>query len=209
MRPCFAPFHSAKLRPYLPMVSSFVANFTTAKHRILRNVLQNRQQFIIKKMSEIFEIKESGSFGRGLFATQLMKNGERILEFTGPIISLEEALQKTPDKLSCPLQIGPTKYIDIQEPGVLANHSCSPNAGVQNDRFLVAIQDIQPGQEIFYDYSTTMDEDNWTLECKCGNPNCRHTISDFRHLPPEVQKSYLQLNIVQSFIREKLLASIA
>jgi len=163
-------------------------------------------------MSEIFEIKESGSLGRGLFATQLIKKGGQILEFTGPFISLEEAWQKAPDKLSCPLQIGPTQYIDIQEPGVLANHSCSPNAGVQNDRFLVAIQDIQPGQEIFYDYSTTMetmDEDNWTLECRCGGPNCRHTISDFRCLPPEVQESYLQLNIVQSFIRGKLLKSIA
>jgi len=145
--------------------------------------------------------------GKGLFATQLIRKGGQILEFTGPIISLEEALQKTPDKLSCPLQIGPTQYIDIQEPGVLVNHSCSPNAGVQNDRFLVAIQDIQLGQEIFLDYSTTMDEDNWTLECKCESQNCRHIIGDFRHLPPELQKNYLRLGIIQSFIRKKLLAS--
>ncbi len=160
-------------------------------------------------MSEIFEIKESGSLGRGLFAKKLIKKDEQILEFTGPIISLEEALQKPPDKLSCPLQIGPTEYIDIQEPGVLANHSCSPNAGVKNDRYLVAIDDILPGQEIFYDYSTTMDEDNWTLECKCGSPNCRYVIGDFRHLPIEVQKKYLDLNIVQFFIAKKLLANIA
>ena len=160
-------------------------------------------------MSEIFEIKESGSLGRGLFATRLIKQGEQILEFTGPIISLAEALQKPLDKLSCPLQIGPTEYIDIQEPGVLTNHSCLPNAGVRDDRFLVAIKDIPLGQEIFYDYSTTMDEDNWTLECKCGSPNCRNTIKDFRYLPPDTQKSYLELNIVQSFIRKKLLANIA
>jgi hypothetical protein len=160
-------------------------------------------------MSEIFEIKESGILGRGLFATNLIKKGDQILEFTGPIISFEEVLQKPTDKLGCPLQIGSIEYIDIQEPGVLANHSCSPNAGVKNDCYLVAIEDILPGQEIFYDYSTTMDGDNWILECKCGSPNCRHIIGDFRYLPIEVQKKYLDLNIVQSFIVKELLANIA
>lgn len=86
-------------------------------------------------MSKIFEIKENGSLGHGLFAVQPIEKGGLILEFTGPIISLAEALQKPADKLSCPLQIGPTTYIDLEGPGVLANHSCSPNAGVKNDRF--------------------------------------------------------------------------
>ncbi|MFA4818459.1 MAG: SET domain-containing protein [Patescibacteria group bacterium] len=147
---------------------------------------------------------DSGNFGRGVFATKPILKGECMLEFTGPVISPEQALQKPLDKLSCPLQIGSTEYIDIQEPGVLVNHSCSPNAGIKDDRFLVAIEDISPGQEIFYDYSTTMDEDNWTLQCECKGQNCRHTIGDFRHLPPDLQKKYLELNIVQSFIRKKL-----
>lgn len=157
---------------------------------------------------EKFEIKESGSLGRGLFATQLIKKDEQILEFTGPIISFEETLQKG-DKEANPLQIGPIEYIDIQEPGVLVNHSCSPNAGVRNDKFLVAIEDIQPFIEIVFDYSTTMDEDSWTLECKRGCPNCRHIIKDFKYLPLNVQKNYLKLNIVQSFIRKKFLSTIA
>ncbi|MBI4135925.1 SET domain-containing protein-lysine N-methyltransferase [Candidatus Uhrbacteria bacterium] len=163
----------------------------------------------MKTMSEKFEIKESGSFGRGVFAVKPINKDEQILEFTGPIISSEQALQKPMDKMSCPLQIESTKYIDIQEPGVLVNHSCSPNTGIKNDRFLVALKDILPGQEIFYDYSTTMDEDNWTLSCECGCQNCRHTIGDFRHLPLDVQKKYFELNIVQSFIRGKLLMNIA
>ena len=111
-------------------------------------------------------------------------------------------MEKIPD-MGKPLQIGPNEYIDSQEPGVLVNHACFPNAGIRNDRFLMAIQDILPGQEIFFDYSTTMDEDNWTLECKCGSPNCRHIIKDFRYLPIDVQRKYLKLNIVQSFIAKK------
>ena len=155
-------------------------------------------------MSEKFEIKQSGSFGRGIFATMLINKNEQILEFNGLVISLEQALQKPTDKLSNPLQIGPTKYLDIQAPGVLVNHSCSPNAGIKNDQFLVALENILPGQEIFYDYSTTI-ADGWTMTCECGNENCRHTIGNFQNLPLDVQKKYLELNIVQSFIRKNYL----
>ena len=153
---------------------------------------------------KIFEIKQSDVSGRGLFATKLIKKGQQILEFKGPIISYKETIKKLPNKLSCPLQIGLNQYIDLCAPGVLVNHSCLPNAGVKNDRFLIAIEDIAPGQEIFYDYSTTMDDNSWTLKCKCGNRNCRRIIKDFRYLPLSTKERYLGLGIVQSFIKKKL-----
>ncbi len=159
-------------------------------------------------MTGRFEIKMTERKGRGLFATTLIKKNEQILEFIGTIILLEEALQKPPDQKSNPLQIGPKEYIDIAEPGVLANHSCLPNSGIKNDRFLIALVDILPGQEISYDYSTTMDEDNWTLNCVCGELNCRKVIGDFKNLPLGLQKKYCELNIVQSFIRDKLLVNV-
>ena len=155
-------------------------------------------------MTEKFEIKENGRFGRGAFATELIRNGERILEFTGPVISVEQVLEKPADKACCTLQIGPKTYMDIQEPGVLFNHSCSPNAGIRDDKFLVAIEDILPGEEIVYDYSTTIEENDWTLQCKCGSPSCRHIVGDFSKLPAELQKRYLDLDIVQAFIRNKI-----
>ena len=58
-------------------------------------------------------------------------------------------------------------------------------------------------EEIFYDYSTTMDEDSWTLQCKCGSQNCRKIVKDFKFLPQELQKKYLELNIVQNFIKKQ------
>ncbi|MBI4151924.1 SET domain-containing protein [Candidatus Woesearchaeota archaeon] len=154
-------------------------------------------------MSSLFQIQESYGTGRGLFATRLLKRGEQILEFTGPIISLEQALQKPADKLGFPLQIGSREYIDLEEPGVWVNHSCLPNAGISKDIFLVAIKDILPGEEIVYDYSTTMDDHTWTLECRCRSHNCRGLIRDFKDLPYDEQRKYLEQNIVQSFIREK------
>ena len=115
---------------------------------------------------------------------------------------MEEALQKSPDTTSNPLQIGPSMYMDIEEPGVIANHSCVPNAGIKDDVFLVALKDISPGEEICYDYSTTMDEDYWTLQCECENSFCRGIVKDFKYLPKDLQKKYWELNIVQSFIKK-------
>ena len=154
---------------------------------------------------EPFEIRKSGGTGRGLFATRFIKKDEHILEFTGPVTDFKQSIQKAPEKQSYPLQIGALAYIDLQEPGVLANHSCSPNAGIRHDKFLMALADILPDQEILYDYSTTMDEDYWTLECTCGNQNCRGVVKDFKCLAPDLQRHYLRLGIVQNFIAQQVL----
>jgi hypothetical protein len=89
------------------------------------------------------------------------------------------------------IQIGPNQYIDTQPPGVFANHSCAPNAGIRNDRDLLALRDIPTGEEIRYDYSTTMDEKSFTVACRCGPPGCRQVVTDFAELPAGIQEYYL------------------
>jgi SET domain-containing protein len=83
------------------------------------------------------------------------------------------------------------------------NHSCDPNAGLKitaTKAVLVAIKDISLGQEITWDYSTTMDEDDWEMNGNCGSNNCSGKIRDFKYLPPEIQQKYLTLDIVQSIL---------
>lgn len=139
-------------------------------------------------------------FGKGVFAKQLIKKGEIILKFTGDIINFEKAVTKEAKYLGDPLQINKKLYINLEEPGRFVNHSCSPNAGIKKDSVLVAIKDIYVGEEIFFDYSTTMDEDHWTMKCGCGNKNCRKIVEDFKYLPAKVKQAYLDLKIVQKFI---------
>lgn len=140
--------------------------------------------------------------GRGLFANRYISAGERILTLHGsrydrgdPIHFLESGANL--------LQTGPRTYILLEPPGVFANHSCDPNAGIAANRNLVAIRDIPAGREIRFDYSTTMDEDFWTLECRCGSPLCRGVVGDFRTLPPQLQVRYLELGVVQGFIARR------
>ena len=140
--------------------------------------------------------------GTGVFAKENIEVGAHILAFEGRLISLEEAIAKG-GRESDALQIEPQWYMDLIAPGVLVNHSCKPNAGIINDRNLFAISPIAAGEELSYDYSTTMDEESWHHPCTCGNPDCRGVISDFKTLPLEVQARYLSMGIVQEFIARK------
>jgi uncharacterized protein len=100
-------------------------------------------------------------------------------------------------------------YLDLQAPGLFANHSCEPNAGVRDTTTLIALRDLGVGEEIHYDYSTTMAEDLETMLCACGSARCRQVIRDFRHLPPEAKRDYLAWGVVPDFVlwHERLGAS--
>jgi hypothetical protein len=140
-----------------------------------------------------------GPFGRGVFATQSFRPGQPILVLTGPVLNRDEVLALGGDRAYA-LQIGPDEYLDTMPPGRYANHSCDPNAGLVNDRLLTALRPIEAGEEIRFDYSTTMSGDHGMMECRCGRPTCRRVILDFHYLPPITQNRYLQLGMVQRFI---------
>ena len=139
------------------------------------------------------------AIGRGVFAAQHFQPGQRILAFDGPVLATPEMLALGPDRAYA-LQVAFGEFLDLMPPGRYLNHSCDPNAGIMDDRVLVALRTIVPGEEIRFDYSTAMREDHWIMECRCGEYLCRRVVLDFHHLPPITQNRYLQLGIVQRFI---------
>lgn len=112
------------------------------------------------------------SLGLGIFAVRDFQEGDLLFQFTGPMIPAVEAHAKG-DRECFPLQIGPTSYIDLEAPGVFANHSCTPNAGIRDNLGVHALRAIRRGEEIRYDYSTTMSERRWTMRCLCETALCR------------------------------------
>jgi len=64
------------------------------------------------------------------------------------------------------------------------NHCCEPNCEAieEDDRiFIYAMRNIEPGEELFYDYSLEIDEPitkdaKKQYECFCGNDKCRGTM---------------------------------
>lgn len=142
------------------------------------------------------------SVGKGLFAGRAYRPGDHILTFQGHRVDRDDPIHFTPEAANL-LQTGALTYIYPQAPGVFANHSCSPNAGITVRRRLIAIRPITSGEEIRFDYSTTMDEDLWQMTCLCGEPQCRGIVSDFKYLPLPLQTQYMDLGIVPGFIARR------
>src|SRR6476661_490910 len=140
-----------------------------------------------------------GRFGKKVVATVPIKKNLALLRFAGVPLSFEETTDLG-DKESFGLQVSHDCYIYLDAPYRYVNHSCDPNCGITPALDLIAIKDIMKGEELTYDYSTTMLERHWTMECKCGSAKCRKVIRDFDQLPKETRDYYLDLNVVQRYI---------
>jgi SET domain-containing protein len=137
-----------------------------------------------------------------LFAGEPIRAGVEILRLTGPELTLNAVRAKGPAAANA-LQIGVDRYLYLDEPGRLVNHSCSPNAAVRNDTVLVAIREIAAGEEIRFDYSTTI-SDGWRMPCLCGTAECRGLVAAFQLLPEPLRRRYALLGHVQKFILEQV-----
>ena len=150
-------------------------------------------------MKDLLEIRES-KFGKGLFASRKMSSGIVVCNIPlGKEINFQHSLQLQ-DKESHALQIDFDRYILCVPPFLYSNHSCNPNCAVNTKLEMFAVRDIMEGEELTWDYSTSMLERHWTMKCSCNEPECRKIIADFDLLPQTLQAKYLQMNIVLPFI---------
>lgn len=79
-------------------------------------------------------------------------------------------------------------YFDIAE---YFNHSCDPNLGVLGNNVLVAIKNIQPSQELCFDYAMSeITQEGIGWKCKCGTNLCRGKVRADDWQRPALQKRY-------------------
>ncbi|MBN2159481.1 MAG: SET domain-containing protein-lysine N-methyltransferase [Spirochaetes bacterium] len=146
--------------------------------------------------------------GKAVFAGRDIRAGEFICEFTGPFCSMEEYLSLHDPCNNHYLQVDDDRFMGPSgNADDLINHCCNPNGGlVYRDGVVryIAIRDIREGEELSFDYSTTMDEDGWEMECLCGDPDCRGVVRDFKHLPASLQEKYISLGVVMPYIVKKV-----
>ena len=136
--------------------------------------------------------------GKAVIANRDIFHGERILKMSGPIARKPQDVEAIELK-SHLIQIGHSTYYNPDAPGRFINHSCEPNT-ILSGTIILAIRDILNGEEITSDYSTTMDDEIYTLECLCASASCRGIIRDFITLPRELREYYISLGAVQQFI---------
>jgi SET domain-containing protein len=111
--------------------------------------------------------KDSSRNGIGVFADAHIRTGEAVIVFQGQQVHGKDLPEPyIEDKY---VQIGPDLYIGPS--GGLddfVNHSCDPNCKLDCQTFeLVAMRNIEAGEEITFDYCLTI-KDDWRIECHCG-----------------------------------------
>jgi SET domain-containing protein len=148
------------------------------------------------------EIKETKR-GKGLFASQDIPANTFLFKIHGKELSFAECVALGENENYC-LQIEREKYILPHFPFFLSNHSCNPNCGIKKELEFTTIRPVKKGEELRWDYSTSMLERHWTLNCECGEKNCRKKITDFDLLPRSLQHRYIKKGIVMPYILEFL-----
>jgi uncharacterized protein len=157
---------------------------------------------LVSNGENLIEIRPS-KFGSGLFSLADIPAGTVLCSVTGRLLTFHETLELK-ERESHSLQVGMDQYILCDPPFLYSNHSCEPNSALDDQLQLYALIAIPIGKEIFWDYSTSMYERHWTMQCYCGNKNCRRVIEDFDLLPEALQQKYLGMYIVMPFIVKQL-----
>lgn len=148
----------------------------------------NEKQGRRRKTSPLLEVRESGIHGRGAFATRRIRKGRRIIEYTGKHMPWDAASENPEDPHTFLFGLSDgNEVINAAIEGNDArwiNHSCDPNCEAieEDDRvFIYALRDLEPGEELFYDYALEIDEPRSPemvkqFECYCGAQSCRGTF---------------------------------
>ena len=149
----------------------------------------------------LFEIRSSPIAGSGAFALQRIPAKKRLIEYTGERVSHEVADKRYEEEEAkgnthtVLFSVDDKIVIDAGVGGNEArffNHSCDPNCTsliVRKRVWLETLREIQPGEELVYDYEIPNEGESEEVAllkypCHCGSDNCRGTL-----LLPPVKKS--------------------
>ena len=125
-------------------------------------------------------IRSSAIHAAGCYTTSRIPKGVKVVEYTGPRITKDEADERFKDSIITSLfGIGDgSKVISGHGMAMYINHSCDPNCETDelNGRvWIISLRNIAPGEELTYDYNL-YDGDDDEARCYCGAATCRQTM---------------------------------
>lgn len=163
--------------------------------------------------TSFIKLEHSPISGVGVFAVQDIPKGTVVHLMVGDVATFDEMLVRVragAEAASDPFQIEDDLFLDLEETSRSFNHSCNPSVYVRGNNELVALRPILKGEEVTFDYSTTMKYDAerilasgqelWTCNCLCGAENCRGIINEFKTLPQERQDYYVAHRYLPDFM---------
>jgi SET domain-containing protein len=145
------------------------------------------------------EVRPSPICAKGVFAKEKLNKNE-IIRVTGGIIVPKTDAEAYNKLINYDVT---NVYLDVSDQFLMAptqedldttatiNHSCEPNAGFLDTITIIAIRDIESGEEIAWDYAfsqTTFEP----FECFCQTQSCRKRIKPDDWQIKSIQQKYGQ-----------------
>ena len=140
----------------------------------------------------VVKVRRSKIHGRGVFALQRLKKGTRVIEYLGDRVSHKEADERYADhdendNHTFLFIVDRHTVVDGGVNGNEArfiNHGCDGNceSEIEGGRiFIDAIRNIEPGEELSYDYQIGREKSDPPnvddiYACRCGAKTCRGTM---------------------------------
>jgi uncharacterized protein len=133
--------------------------------------------------------------GRGLVAAAAIARDEIVAIKGGHIVdtatlkSLPELLRNSDVQIADGFHLVALEQAEYEPVMLFINHSCEPNVGFAGNIVLVAMRDIDPGEELTTDYAL-FDNYDGEMKCQCRTSSCRTTIGGRDWQLTELQRRY-------------------
>ncbi len=139
------------------------------------------------------QARPAGGKGWGSYAVEPIQAGETVAAFGGSVVPLAVLQTFSDDRQSRSIQVDTDLYLvsgETPDAGDMLNHCCEPNCGLLGQMLVVAMRDIEPGEELSFDYAMCDASDYDEFRCLCGEPTCREIVTGADWRDPALQEKY-------------------
>lgn len=147
--------------------------------------------------------------GMGVYARQAVPAGTVLVIWGGRVLTCAELEARPLSERRLTLQVDEDAYLvsEVEGPADWVNHSCEPNAGMRGQITLVALRDIEGGDEICFDYAMSDASNYDEFDCACAKPSCRGRISGSDWSRTDVAQRYA--GFFSPYIERRLAAAVS
>ncbi|KAI8910979.1 hypothetical protein EDD86DRAFT_189428 [Gorgonomyces haynaldii] len=101
------------------------------------------------------------------------------------------------------VQVGKDMHIELNSELVYMNHSCDPSVKLDTTQFeIVALRDLEPGDEISFFYPSTEWDMAKPFNCWCQAKNCVRVIAGAKNLKKEQLKNFFFNQHIHELLQE-------